>query len=108
MLCSTVLTPTVRFLSPSRLTIIHPLSYTTGMKTAISLPDLIFREAERFARRFRKSRSQLYVDALTEYLERHAPDSITESMNKVLEKLSDDETQFSKTASASMLREEQW
>jgi antitoxin MazE6 len=95
-------------LFPSRLTTTYPLSYTTGMKTAISLPDLIFREAERFARRFKKSRSQLYVDALTEYLERHAPDSITEAMNKVLEKVSDGETQFSNAASARVLREEQW
>jgi len=78
------------------------------MKTAISLPDLIFREAERFARRFKKSRSQLYVDALTEYLERHAPDSITESMNSVLRKLSDGEAQFSTTASTKILRQEEW
>jgi antitoxin MazE6 len=78
------------------------------MKTAISLPDPIFREAERFARRFKKSRSQLYVDALTEYLERHAPDSITESMNRVLEKLSDDEAEFSKKASAKILQQEPW
>ncbi len=92
----------------SRLTTAHPFGYTTGMKTAISLPDLIFREAERLARRFKKSRSQLYVDALTEYLERHAPDSVTESMNRVIEKLSDGDTQFSKTASARILRAEKW
>ena len=48
------------------------------------------------------------MDALTEYLERHAPDSITEAMNKVLEKVSDSETQFSNAASARVLREEQW
>ena len=91
-----------------RLTTNSRLSYTTSIKTAISLPDLIFREAERFARRFKKSRSQLYVDALTEYLERHAPDSITEAMNEVLEKVSGGDAQFSSAASARVLREEQW
>lgn len=57
------------------------------MKTAISLPDDIFRSAERFARRVRKSRSRLYAEALTEYLARHAPDEVTEDMNRTLDQL---------------------
>ncbi|MFO1429019.1 MAG: hypothetical protein U1F76_02585 [Candidatus Competibacteraceae bacterium] len=57
------------------------------MKTAISLPDDIFLAAERQAKRVRKSRSQLYVEALTEYLARHAPDEVTEAMNRVVEQL---------------------
>jgi metal-responsive CopG/Arc/MetJ family transcriptional regulator len=36
------------------------------MKTAVSIPDRIFREAERHARRSKKSRSQLYAEALVE------------------------------------------
>lgn len=61
--------------------------YTTGMKTAISLPDDVYREAERHAKRTRKSRSRLYAEALTEYLARHAPDEVTERMNQVLDEL---------------------
>jgi metal-responsive CopG/Arc/MetJ family transcriptional regulator len=57
------------------------------MKTAISLPDRVFRDAERFARRTKKSRSRLYAEALTEYLARHAPDEITDGMNRVLEQI---------------------
>jgi metal-responsive CopG/Arc/MetJ family transcriptional regulator len=57
------------------------------MKTAVSLPDRVFREAERYAKRTRKSRSQLYAEALGEYLARHAPDEVTEDMNAVLERL---------------------
>jgi predicted transcriptional regulator len=56
------------------------------MKTAVSLPDEVFRGAERHARRTRKTRSQLYAEALTEYLARHAPDDVTEGMNAVLER----------------------
>lgn len=63
--------------------------HTNGMKTAISLPDDVFREAERHAKRTRKSRSQLYADAIAEYLARHAPDEVTESMNEVLDELGD-------------------
>ncbi len=61
--------------------------YTRGMKTAISLPDDLFRAAERHAKRLRKSRSQLYAEALAEYLARHAPDEVTEAMNRVVERL---------------------
>ena len=57
------------------------------MKTAISLPDDLFLAAERQAKRTRKSRSQLYAEALTEYLARHAPDEVTEAMNRVVERL---------------------
>ena len=49
------------------------------MKTAVSLPDDVFRAAERHAHRTRKSRSQLYAEALSEYLSRHAPDEVTEA-----------------------------
>ena len=61
--------------------------YTNSMKTAVSLPDDLFRAAEQMARRARKSRSRLYADALTEYLARHAPDEITEAMNAAIERI---------------------
>jgi metal-responsive CopG/Arc/MetJ family transcriptional regulator len=57
------------------------------MKTAVSLPDDVFRGAERHAKRTRKSRSQLYAEALAEYLARHAPEDVTEDMNAVVEQL---------------------
>jgi metal-responsive CopG/Arc/MetJ family transcriptional regulator len=82
--------------------------YTNGMKTAISLPEVVFRQAERFARRFKKSRSQLYVEAITEYLERHAPDTITEAMNSVCDRLEDTDSSFSSAAATKVLSQEQW
>jgi metal-responsive CopG/Arc/MetJ family transcriptional regulator len=36
------------------------------MKTAVSIPDDVFEGAERLARRTKKSRSQLFSDALRE------------------------------------------
>jgi len=66
---------------------LRPCGYTIGMKTAVSLPDRVYREAERYARRTQKSRSQLYAEALSEYLARHAPDEVTEDMNAVVEQL---------------------
>jgi len=52
------------------------------MKTAISIPDEVYQGAELLARRTMKSRSRLYGDALREYLARHAPDAVTEAMNR--------------------------
>lgn len=59
------------------------------MKTAVSLPDHLFRAAELQARRAKKSRSQLYAEALAEYLARHAPDEVTDAMNRVIERVGD-------------------
>lgn len=54
------------------------------MKTAISIPDDVFKKAERLARRLNKSRSQLYSEAVAEYTARHSDDEITESWNRML------------------------
>ena len=67
----------------------HCLSYTKSMKTAVSIPDAIFAQAEQMARRTKKSRSQLVSDALREYLARHAPDEVTAAMDKVIAEIQD-------------------
>jgi metal-responsive CopG/Arc/MetJ family transcriptional regulator len=53
------------------------------MKTAVSLPDELFRTAEAAARRLRVSRSQLYATALAEFLDRQQTNAITERLNEV-------------------------
>lgn len=58
---------------------------TLGMKTAVSIPDEIFEEADRLARRAKKSRSQVFSDALREYLARHSPDRVTKAMDEALD-----------------------
>ena len=53
------------------------------MKTAISLPDALFREAERFANHHGLSRSELYASALQSYLNARATTTITEALDAV-------------------------
>ncbi len=77
------------------------------MKTAISLPDPIFQEAERFARRAGKSRSRLYGEALAEYLERHSSDAITETLDRVCAGL-DPADPFAVAASRRVLQNTEW
>jgi metal-responsive CopG/Arc/MetJ family transcriptional regulator len=53
------------------------------MKTAVSIPDDVFTDAERLAKTLKCSRSQLYSSALREYVARHAPDEITAALDRV-------------------------
>jgi predicted transcriptional regulator len=57
------------------------------MKTAISLPDPLFRQAETAARGLRISRSQLYATALAEFLSRRQADAVTERLNEAYSRL---------------------
>lgn len=83
-------------------------SYTNGMKTAISLPDEVFQAAERHAERTRKSRSQLYAEAVSEYLTRHSPDEVTDSMNRVLDTLEGSTDSFVESAARRTLERVEW
>jgi metal-responsive CopG/Arc/MetJ family transcriptional regulator len=78
------------------------------MKTAISLPDAVFLAAERQAKRTRKTRSQLYTEALAEYLSRHAPEEVTEAMNRVVDALGVTREPFMRAAAQSVLERVEW
>jgi hypothetical protein len=53
------------------------------MKTAISLPDKVYFEAEETAQNLGISRSSLYLNALTEYLKKNNRRNITKKLNEV-------------------------
>jgi antitoxin MazE6 len=53
------------------------------MKTAVSLPENLFVEAEAAAKRLRVSRSQLYATAIAEFLERTRANSVTDRLNQI-------------------------
>jgi predicted transcriptional regulator len=84
------------------------LGYASGMKTAVSIPDDVFEGAERLARRTKKSRSRLFSDALTEFLERHAPEEITKAMNHACEQAGDLPDDFVSAAARRALRRSKW
>ncbi len=78
------------------------------MKTAVSIPDEIFEEAERLAKRLKQSRSEVYSRALAEYLARHAPDEVTEEMDRVLKELAEPTDEFASVAGRRALRRTEW
>lgn len=53
------------------------------MKTAISLPDDLFRKGEHLAKRLGIARSQLYARAISEFVDRHDSADITARLNVV-------------------------
>lgn len=53
------------------------------MKVAISVPDPIFRKAEGLAASLRKSRSELYSEALAGFVSTHEAAGITERLDAV-------------------------
>ncbi len=78
------------------------------MKTAISLPDEVFERAERLARRLKKSRSELYREAVSEYVARHDPEAVTEAMDDVAARLDTRPDPFVAAASRRAVERAEW
>jgi len=74
------------------------------MKTAISLPDRLFDEAERTAQSMGIPRSQLFAKALEEFIEHHRRENITERLNRVYSKDAPDEFEDISNAGLESLR----
>jgi metal-responsive CopG/Arc/MetJ family transcriptional regulator len=53
------------------------------MKTAISIPDKVFRSADALARRLGVSRSQLYATAVSEFLSKYQGRQVTKCLDSV-------------------------
>jgi len=75
------------------------------MKTAISLPDTLYRDAELTAKKLGIPRSQLFAKALEEFIKHHQREGITEKLNVVYSQVSGEEEDLSTIASLEILRE---
>ena len=53
------------------------------MKTAISLPDALFESAEALAHRLGVSRSELFANAVAEFIAQHDRTRLTERLNAI-------------------------
>ena len=53
------------------------------MKTAISLPDPLFRAADALAERLGMTRSRLYATAIEDFIARHQAKTVSERLNAV-------------------------
>jgi predicted transcriptional regulator len=82
--------------------------YVPAMKATISIPDPIFRQAEKLARRLRKSRSRLHADAVSAYVRRHGADAGSESLNRVCAEAGDRIRPFVDAAGRRLLSKVEW
>lgn len=78
------------------------------MKTAISIPDDVFADADRLARELKQSRSQLYSRAVREYVARHSSDSVTEALDSICAEDGVADSGFATTASRRLLEDSEW
>jgi metal-responsive CopG/Arc/MetJ family transcriptional regulator len=78
------------------------------MKTAVSIPDDVFEKVERLARRAKRSRSEVFTAALREYVARHAPDEVTDAINRACEEIGDQTDEFASAASRRILETTEW
>ena len=79
------------------------------MKTAISIPDNLFKAADKVARRMGISRSELYQRAIERYLQQQSGDVIREALDVVYAKASNrDLDPLIKAAGEHVLEDENW
>jgi predicted transcriptional regulator len=77
------------------------------MKTAISIPDDVFQDAEHLARKMKKSRSEVYSRAVREYVARYSEDGVTDALDALYEKPAAAD-EFTKAAARSALGHVEW
>lgn len=78
------------------------------MKTAVSIPDPLFERADALARRLGKTRSQVYREALAEYVVRREPRAVTTALDDLVQALGPDIDPWVTTAARRALQRSEW
>ncbi len=78
------------------------------MKTAVSIPNDVYETAEHLAKRLHKSRSQVYSEAVAEYVARHDASAITDRINAVCAEVDTRPDPFTKAAARRSLSRTEW
>jgi predicted transcriptional regulator len=78
------------------------------MKTAVSVPNDVYEQAEEFARRTGRSRSEIYSTALRDYLAHHQPMPVTSAMDQALDAIDPEPDPFLDSAARETLARAEW
>lgn len=78
------------------------------MKTAVSIPDEVFKEVERLAKRLKVSRSRLFSMALSEFLARYKSEQVTAQLNRALAEIDEPQDPFVTEAARRTLKRNEW
>ena len=82
--------------------------HTFGMKTAVSIPDDVFEDAERLVSRLQTSRSKLYARALAEFVARHDDDRVTALMDQAVLEAGGKGDSFLQVAARQVVQRAEW
>jgi Ribbon-helix-helix protein, copG family len=86
----------------------YNLGYTSRVKTAISIPDEVFEQAERAAKRLGVSRSELFTRAVKEFLDTRREANITASYDAAFADEDDDIDEVRRKAARDALLGVEW
>lgn len=75
------------------------------MKTAVSLPDRLYSDAEKTAKAMGIPRSQLFALALEEFINQHKKERITEQLNEVYGNMNIEPSVINEAMSLESIRE---
>lgn len=78
------------------------------MKTAISVKDNLFQRAENYSKKKKISRSQLFSEAIEEYLDKREEENLIAKINEVCDKVDTSLDPFWKKAQSGILSKEKW
>lgn len=78
------------------------------MKTAVSIPDDLFRQADDLASRLGKSRSEVYREALADYVARREPGAVTRALDALVDDLAAESDGFTAQAAREALEHSEW
>ena len=78
------------------------------MKTAISIPDELFERADALAARLGKSRSELYREALTDFVAQREPGAVTRALDELAGDLAIEQDDFGRAAARRALERTEW
>lgn len=79
-----------------------------NMKTAISIPNNVFEQAENLARKLKISRSELFTEAVKVYLKENQVEDVTAKLNEVYENAASNLDNDLLKAQMASLSKEKW
>jgi predicted transcriptional regulator len=78
------------------------------MKTAVSIPDDLFAQADALANRLGKSRSEIYREALADYVARREPGAVTRAIDELASEPAGEGRAFVDEAARRTLERNEW
>lgn len=79
-----------------------------GMKTAVSVPNEVYEQAEELAQRTGRTRSEIYSTALRDYLAHHQAVPVTAAMDQALGEIDPQPDPFLDVVARGTMAEAEW